>query len=148
MKLSEIKTKNLSDEEIQKIVYSDIDDSRKNSTYEIVFGNSMLIKERIRTAVKSYKNGRISKVIFCGESSGISNQNSDVIAEAVKMRKLAIEMGIKEGDILIDDKSNNSFENINNAFQLINEEKILLQLLQVNFILKDVCRLLKRTFPI
>ena len=59
MKLSNINNKELSDTEIQKIVYDGIDDNGHNSVYGLVFGNSMLIKERVATAVEAYKNSPI-----------------------------------------------------------------------------------------
>ena len=124
MKLSLINNENLTDDMIDKIVYSDTCDNLRNTTYEIVFENSMLIKERVNTAYDAYKSGRMKKVIFSGGSNGVSNQNNDTVAEAVKMRELAIKLGIKEEDILIDDKSNNSFENVKNSFDLIKDQNI------------------------
>lgn len=124
MRLSKMNSNNLTDSVIQKIVFGNIEESFKEAKYCIVFGNSMLIHERVNTAVLAYKSGRIKKIIFSGGSGGISNQNGDDIAEAIKMKKLAIKMGVNESDILIDDKSNNTFENIENSFKLINNEKI------------------------
>lgn len=59
MKLSEINDENLSDEEIANIVYSNIKDNGKTSKYGLVFGNSMLIKERVLKAVELYNKKRI-----------------------------------------------------------------------------------------
>ena len=61
MKLSLINNETLTDEMIDKIVYSDTDDNLKNTNYGIVFGNSMLIKERVNTAYDVYRSGRIKK---------------------------------------------------------------------------------------
>lgn len=119
MKLSEITKETLTDGDIQKIVYENVDDNGKSSIYGLVFGNSMLINERVNTAVAAYRNNRIKKIIFSGSNNGISNQNNDAIPEAIKMKNLAIELGVNEEDILIDDTSNNSFENVENSFNLI-----------------------------
>lgn len=124
MRLSKIDSNNLTDTTIQKIVFEDIKESLKEAEYGIVFGNSMLIKERTSTAVLAYKTGRIKKIIFSGGSSGVSNQNKEKIAEATRMKKIALDMGVDESDILVDDKSNNTFENVENSFKLINNEKI------------------------
>lgn len=78
MKLSEIEKQNFSDEEIQKIVYPDIEDTKKETEYAIVFGNSMLINERVTTAVETYKIGRVKKLIFTGGVGEISNQNKEI----------------------------------------------------------------------
>lgn len=122
MKLSEINDENLSDEEIAKIVYSNIKDNGKTSKYGLVFGNSMLIKERVLKAVELYNKKRIKKVIFMGGKNGISNQNNSSISEADKMKELAIKMGINKKDIIIDNMSNNTFENIDNAMLLLRDE--------------------------
>ena len=148
MKLSLINNENLNDEMIDKIVYSNTNDNLKNATYGIVFGNSMLIKERVNTAYDAYKNGRIKKVIFSGGSNGVSNQNNDTVAEAVKMRELAIKLGIKEEDILIDDKSNNSFENVKNSFDLIKNQNIsAIAIITSEFHLKRCYSIIKKEFP-
>lgn len=57
-----------------------------------------------------------------GGVNSISNKNNSVIAEADKMKELAIEMGIDEKDIIIDNTSNNTFENIDNAMYLLKNE--------------------------
>lgn len=148
MKLSLINNENLTDDMVDKIVYSDPCDNLRNTTYGIVFGNSMLIKERVNTAYDAYKSGRIKKVIFSGGSNGVSNQNNDTVAEAVKMRKLAIKLGIKEEDILIDDKSNNSFENVKNSFDLIKDQNITeIAIITSEFHLKRCYAIIKKNFP-
>lgn len=147
MKLSEIKTENLNDEEIQEIVYSGIEDNGKNTIYGIAFGNSMLIEERVNTAVEAYTTGRISKIIFCGGNNGISNQSNDIIPEAIKMRDLAIKMGVKKQDILIDDQSNNSFENVENAFKLIDKEVNSIAIITSEFHLKRCMAIIRKKFP-
>ena len=148
MKLSLINNENLTDDMVDKIVYSDTCDNLKNTTYGIVFGNSMLIKERVNTAYDAYKSGRMKKVIFSGGSNGVSNQNNDTVAEAVKMRELAIKLGIKEEDILIDDKSNNSFENVKNSFDLIKDQNITeIAIITSEFHLKRCYAIIKKIFP-
>ena len=148
MKLSLFNNENLTDDMVDKIVYSDTCDNLKNTTYGIVFGNSMLIKERVNTAYDAYKSGRMKKVIFSGGSNGVSNQNNDTVAEAVKMRELAIKLGIKEEDILIDDKSNNSFENVKNSFDLIKDQNITeIAIITSEFHLKRCYAIIKKIFP-
>lgn len=115
MKLSEINKNKLTDDDIQKIVYENIEDNGKCTIYGLVFGNSMLINERVNTAVDAYKNHRIKKIIFSGGNNGISNQENDVIPEAIKMKNLAIKLGVNEQDILVYDTSCNSFENVENS---------------------------------
>lgn len=148
MRLSEITKETLTDDDIQKIVYEDIEDNGKNSIYGLVFGNSMLINERVSTAVNAYRNNRIKKIIFSGGNNGISNQENDVIPEAIKMKKLAIALGVNEEDILIDDTSNNSFENVENSFNLICSENISsIAIITSEFHLKRCMAIIKKKFP-
>ena len=109
MKLSEINDKELKDKDIKYIVYSNTEDNGKTSKYGLVFGNSMLIKQRVEKAVELYNNKRIQKVIFMGGINGVSNQDNSLIAEADKMKELAIELGINENDIIVENTSNNVF---------------------------------------
>lgn len=148
MQLSEINKKNLTDEEIEQIVYEGIQDSGENAYYGLVFGNSMLIKERVKTAIEAFQQKRIKKIIFTGGTGGVSNQNRDPIAEAIKMKKLAIYLGIKEEDILIETEANNTFENIDNAIKLMDStylDKIII--ITSEFHLKRCVAILKKKYP-
>lgn len=147
MRLSQITKQELNDEDIQKIVYGNINDNGQNCIYGIVFGNSMLINQRVNTAVEAYKSNRIKKIIFSGGNNGVSNQNNDIIPEAIKMKKLAIKLGVKEEDILIDDLSNNSFENVENSFDLISKENISsIAIITSEFHLKRCMAIIKKKF--
>ncbi len=119
VKLSEIDDSNLTDEQIDNIVYSNIEDDKLPSEFALVFGNNMLLEQRVNTSVDAYKNGRVKKLIFMGGINGVSNQDNSTIAEAIKMKELALSLGIKEDDILVDDTSNNTFENVENAMKLL-----------------------------
>lgn len=147
MKLSDINKENFSDEDIQKIVYSNIEDSQKKVQYAIVFGNSMLIKERVNTAVEAYKAERIKKMIFTGGVNGISNQDKNSIAEAIRMKDLAIKLGVKEEDILIETESNNSFENIDNVFKILSNDINIVAIITSEFHLKRCMAIIKKKFP-
>ena len=148
MKLSEINKNKLTDNDIQRIVYENIEDNGKCTIYGLVFGNSMLINERVNTAVDAYKNHRIKKIIFSGGNNGISNQENDVIPEAIKMKNLAIKLGVNEQDILVDDTSCNSFENVENSFNLISNETISsIAVITSEFHLKRCMAIIKQKFP-
>lgn len=118
MKLSQIDSTNLTDKQINLIVFSDIDDSNENADLAIVFGNSDMIKERTLKSVEMYEKGRVKKILFTGGTGGITNTSGDTISEALKMKRLAISKGIKEENIIIEE-SNNSFENVLNSLSLI-----------------------------
>ena len=148
MKLTEINKETLTDEEIEKIVYSDIIDTGESTTYGIVFGNSMLIKERVESAVLAYQSKRITKVIFTGGRNGISNEEKDGISEAQKMKALAIQKGIKESDIITEEESNNTFENLDNTMKLLKQENISeVALITSEFHLKRCMAIMKKKYP-
>lgn len=64
------------------------------------------------------------------------------------MKNLAIELGIKEEDILIDDTSNNSFENVENSFNLICNENISsIAIITSEFHLKRCMAIIKQKIP-
>ena len=70
------------------------------------------------------------------------------MAEAIKMRDFDIKLGIKEEDILIDDKSNNSFENVKNSFDLIKNKNITeIAIITSEFHLKRCYAIIKKSFP-
>lgn len=147
MKLSHINDENLTDEQINNIVYSEIEDDGLSSEYGFVFGNSMLINERVKTSVNAYKKGRIKKIIFMGGTNGVSNQNNSTIPEAIKMKELALSLGVKEEDILIDDTSNNTFENIENAMKLLPSDINHISIITSEFHLKRCYAILKKNYP-
>ena len=148
MKLTEINKETLTDEEIEKIVYSDIIDTGESTTYGIVFGNSMLIKERVESAVLAYQSKRITKVIFTGGRNGISNEEKDGMSESQQMKALAIQKGIKESDIITEEESNNTFENIDNTMKLLKQEHISeVALITSEFHLKRCMAIMKKKYP-
>ncbi len=147
MNLSEIERQCFSDEDIQKIVYSDIIDSGKNTEYAIVFGNSMLINERVNTALEVYKTGRVRKLIFTGGANGVSNQDNNQIPEAIRMKELAIKLGVKEEDILVETAANNSFENVDNVFKMLPDDINSVAIITSEFHLKRCMAIIKKKFP-
>ena len=135
---------------IYQILYEGIKDDNTSCRYAIVFGISRIIemRSRVQTAYKLYKNGRIKKVIFTGSAHGISSKEKnqtpkeviesceevsklfeDDLTESERMKKYAIELGIKEEDIIIDTKSNDSIEtfiNLNSLLHLDKEDSLIL----------------------
>ena len=147
IKLSQINDENLTDEQIENIVYSNIEDDGLSSEYAFVFGNSMLIKERVNTSVDAYRSGRVKKIIYMGGSNGISNQDNSTIPEAIKMKELALSLEVKEDDILIDGTSNNTFENIENAMKLLPRDVSHISIITSEFHLKRCYAILKKNYP-
>ncbi len=83
IRLSQINDENLTDEKIDNIVYSNIEDDELSSEYAFVFGNSMLINERVNTSVDAYKKGRVQKLIFMDGVNEVSNQDNSKIYNCI-----------------------------------------------------------------
>lgn len=147
IKLSQIDDSNLTDEQIDNIVFTDIEDDFRNSEYALIFGNSMLINERVNTAAEAYKKGRIKKLMFMGGINGISNQENSSKAEAIKMKELALLLGIPESDILVEDLSTNTFENIGNAMKLLPKCIEHITIITSEFHLKRCYAIIKKNYP-
>lgn len=145
--LSQIDDSNLTDEDIDAIVYSELEDDNLSCEYGLVFGNNMLVKERVNSAVEAYKQDRIKKMVFMGGVNGVSNQDNSTIPEAIKMKNLAISLGVDENDILIDDTSNNTFENIENAMKLLPNFINHICIITSEFHLKRCYAILKKNCP-
>ena len=74
---------------------------------------SPVFRERINHAVDLYRQGKVQKIIFTGGQG-----NSNEPTEAAAARTYAQANGIPIRDILIEQKSHTTFENILNAKQL------------------------------
>ena len=105
MKLSKINNENLTDNQIEKIVFSNINDSGKSAKYGIVFGSYTLQKYRIEQATNLYKEGRVKKLILTGGKGGISNQNNEDVPEAELMKESLVKNGVSLQDLIIDNSN-------------------------------------------
>ena len=74
---------------------------------------SPVFKERINHAINLYRKGRVRKLIFTGGQG-----NPGEPTEASAARDYALQSGVPASDILMEDKSHTTYENILNAKQL------------------------------
>ena len=80
-----------------------------------VWGNevSPVFRERINHAIDLYRGGKARKIIFTG-----SRTYRRDLTEAAAGRAYAIKNGVPERDILIEDRSHSTYQNVLNAKQL------------------------------
>jgi uncharacterized SAM-binding protein YcdF (DUF218 family) len=71
---------------------------------------SPVFRERINHAIDLYRSGKVRKIIFTGGQG-----NKDELTEAAEARQFAIKNGIPEKDILIEERSHTTYENVVNA---------------------------------
>jgi len=148
MKLSDYKKTQLTKELIDKIVFDKIFDSGESCFYALVFGHARLIKERTMKAVEMYKNGRAKKLVFLGGGYGDSNTSDSHIPESYQMRDLAIKNGISTKDIIVEDKSANTFENIQFGIKLLDNKHLdKIMLITSEFHLKRCNGIVKKVLP-
>ncbi|MCH5251804.1 MAG: YdcF family protein [Lachnospiraceae bacterium] len=102
--------------------YADVDETRK-ADVAIVLGAaasdsevSPVFRERMNQGILLYQNGWVKKMIITG-GYGEGNQHSD----AYIGYQYAKEQGIPEGDILIEEKSTITEENLENAKAIMDE---------------------------
>ena len=74
---------------------------------------SPVFKERINHAINLYRRGRVRMLIFTGGQG-----NPGEPTEASAARDYALQNGVPASDILIEDKSHTTYENVLNAKQL------------------------------
>ncbi len=128
MLLSEI-NHTLTNQQINRLLFSIVDD-QLNGDCILVFGSMRYFKSRVEKAVELYFQKRAPKILFSGLNNGEEDNN---YIEALEMQKYALELGVKEEDILIDDQSTNTTENIlcslivlERAFKLKNIKRLII----------------------
>jgi uncharacterized SAM-binding protein YcdF (DUF218 family) len=80
----------------------------------------------IDTAADLYHSGLAPKILISG-GYGVGTQGIHNEPEAIRFKKILIEKGIKEKDLLIETESKNTGENIKFSFELIKAQNILHQ---------------------
>lgn len=118
MYISNLEVDNLSDKQKTKLLFTHIEDDNKNGDCIFVVGSSKAIQYRLPKAVELYKDGRASKILFSG---GVKWNGSDD-SEAVSLKREAISLGVFEKDILIEDRSLNTLENVLASLLVLDRE--------------------------
>ncbi|WP_338801456.1 YdcF family protein [Butyrivibrio fibrisolvens] len=118
----------MTDEIIDRVLFEGIEDTGENADCIIVLGSIKASLYRVPIAVKAYNDMRASKILLSG---GIVNGADK--GHADDMRDKAIALGVKAEDIIIENKSQNTVENmlcsmleLQRAFWLNRIEKVLL----------------------
>lgn len=130
MKISTLTTDNLTIEIIDKILYENIEDN--NATVDIILtlGSRFADKYRIPKAVSLYKDQRSNRILMTG---GALIPELSHITEAGYMKQKAMELGVPEDSIIIEEQSKTTVENmicsmliLEREFKLINVKSVLL----------------------
>jgi len=93
-------------DELRKITdYIFLESKPQKADLAIVFGTRY--PEPVKKVFELYQNGLISKILVSGGTNKIANKN-----EAQQMSVDLIKLGVKKEDILVENKSTNTLENV------------------------------------
>lgn len=110
MLVSKIKEEDLSLEIVDRLLFQDIEDTGEIADCIIVLGSVKAAKYRVPVAVDAYRAGRAKKIMLCG---GVLRDFPDgKCSEAEQMYKAAFESGISEENVILENLSQNTIENI------------------------------------
>lgn len=120
MKISEIDVNKITDEMVDKIIYSGLEYENQHLDVAIILGSSKAALYRVPYAVREYKEDRIDKIIVSGgKIDGNGTSESEV------MKPTAIEMGVLEKDIIVENKAMSTPENILFSKKIMKQKKML-----------------------
>jgi len=115
MLVSKITEQTLTTEMIDKLLFQGLEDTGEKADCIIVLGSMKAAKYRVPVAVDLYNAGRASKIILCGGK--LRNFPDGTYSEAEHMRRAALNLGVSEEDIIVENTSQNTVENIRFALK-------------------------------
>ena len=110
MLVSKITENDLTVQVIDRLLYQGLEDTGNNVDCIIVLGSMKATKYRVPIAARAYLSGRTKKVVLCGGK--LRDFPEGCYSEAEHMRKAILTLGVPEQDILTENSSLNTVENI------------------------------------
>lgn len=131
MQLSQIKYRDiffkLSSNDLKSIVFSNYQNKDANFDYAVLFGGISMIPYRADIAINLYNKGLIKKIILTGGIGYFSSNQKD--KEAYLLAKYLKENGVLKEDLIIEDKSKNTLQNVENILKVcpsIKDKKVVI----------------------
>ncbi len=128
MKVSTLKSEDLTNDIVDKILFRGLEDRGDAGDCIMVLGSAKAPRYRVPKAVSIYLDKRSSKILLCG-----GRTTNGTLSEAELMRRKAIELGMPNEDILMEELSLSTKENmlcallpLDRAFKLSRIQRILL----------------------
>ena len=110
MLVSKITEKDLTIQVVDRLLFQGLEDTGEHADCIVVLGSMKAAKYRVPVAVDAYEAGRASKIMLCGgKVREFPNGN---FREAEYMRQAAFALGVAEENILLENISQNTVENI------------------------------------
>ncbi|MBQ8496260.1 MAG: YdcF family protein [Clostridia bacterium] len=110
MLVSKIKEEDLTPEIVDRLLFQDLEDTGESADCIIVLGSVKATKYRVPVAVDAYKAGRARKIMLCG--GALRDFSVGKCSEAEHMYKAVLELGISEENVILENSSQNTVENI------------------------------------
>ena len=110
MFVSSIKEGDLSVELVDRLLFQGIEDTGENVDCILVLGSVKAAQYRVPAAVRAYKVGRTSKMMLCGGK--LRDFSDGRYSEAEHMRQTALALGVVDEAIILENRSQNTVENI------------------------------------
>ena len=121
MLVSRIKKEDLTFDVVDRLLFQGLEDTGENADCIIVLGSMKAAKYRVPVAVEAYKARRASKLMLCGGK--LRDFPDGKYSEAEHMRQAALVLGVAEEDIVLENSSQNTVENI--LFALVELQRTL-----------------------
>lgn len=110
MLVSKITEDNLTFEMVDRLLFQGLEDTGENVDCILVLGSIKAAQYRVPVAVDAYKAGRASKIMVCGGK--LRDFPTGKYSEAEHMCQAALELGVSEESIILENSSQNTVENI------------------------------------
>lgn len=110
MLVSTITEEDLPLEIVDRLLFQDLEDTGETADCIIVLGSIKAAKYRVPVAAQAYKAGRARKLMLCGGK--LREFPTGNCTEAEHMFQAALELGVAEEDIVLENSSQNTVENI------------------------------------
>lgn len=146
--ISQLEPNKLTDLQMTELIYKNLEDDNEIGECILVPGSNKAVEYRLPKAIQLYKEGRANKILFSGGVIWEGNK----LSEAQLLKEKAIEQGIPEEDIIVEDISLHTKENVlasllvlDRAFYLHNVKRIIV--VTTNFHMRRFHLTLKTFMP-
>jgi len=110
MLVSRINEENLTLELVDKLLFQGLEDTGEKADCILVLGSMKAAKYRVPVAVDAYKSGRSGKIMLCG--GALRDFPVGKCTEAEHMYQASLALGVPEENIIMENSSQNTVENI------------------------------------
>jgi len=120
----------MTNEEITKYIF--LDDKNLESDIAFVFGTGKALRSSVGKAVLLYRAKTVPKIVFSG---GVNRQTTVVEGDA--MAEEAMKLGVARKDILVENRSANTLENVLFSIDVIDKEMGLQNIKSITAVMKN-----------